>query len=255
MNVLAIDIGNTRIKWGLWEQPAGKRGEQREGGREGGIWTRLGALTHDESDALQAVFAALPAPQRIAISNVAGIGVAQRIEQSCSGFGVPLTWARPQAEQCGVINRYDTAQLGADRWAALLGAWHRQHGACLVVGAGTATTADLLSARGEFRGGIILPGLALMKRSLVENTARLPFADGAWTAEPRNTADAIESGVLHAQAGAIERMYAQLARTEGDSATCLISGGAAARIAECLAIPYRMADHLVLDGLARIALA
>src|SRR5205085_12624801 len=133
-----------------------------------------------------------------------------------------------------VTNRYDTLQPGADRWAALLGAWHRQRGACLVVGAGTATTADLLSTRGEFRGGIIFPGLELMKRSLAENTTRLPFAEGAWAEEPRNTADAIETGVLQAQAGAIERMYAQLTRVEGSSAACLISGGAAARIAQCL---------------------
>lgn len=247
MNILAIDSGNTRIKWGLWEQEQGSASE--------GLWTRLGALTHDESAGLAPALAALPAPQRIAVANVAGMGAAQLIEQACAAFGIPLIWANPQLQQCGVINRYDAGQLGADRWAALLGAWHRQRGACLVVGAGTATTADLLSTRGEFRGGIIFPGLALMKRSLAENTARLPFAQGAFAEEPRSTADAIETGVLHAQAGAIERMYAQLARSEGPGAACLISGGAAAKIAECLAIPHRLADHLVLDGLARIALA
>ena len=241
MNILAIDSGNTRIKWGLMQQDAG-------------TFTRLGALTHDESGDLKAAFASLPAPQRIAVANVAGVGPARCIEEACAQFGLPLIWTRPRAEQCGVVNRYDSGQLGADRWAALVGAWHRQQGACLVVGAGTATTADLLSRRGEFRGGIIFPGLALMQRSLAENTARLPFADGAWTEEPRNTADAIESGVLNAQAGAIERMHAQLARTEGENAICLLSGGAAARIAECLSIPHRLADHLVLDGLARIAM-
>lgn len=241
MNILAIDSGNTRIKWGLMEQVTG-------------TFTRLGALTHDESDGLKAVFASLPAPQRIAVANVAGVGPARCIEEACARFDVPIIWARPQAEQCGVINRYDSGQLGADRWAALLGAWHRQHSACLVVGAGTATTADLLSARGEFRGGIIFPGLALMKRSLADNTARLPFAEGAWAAEPRNTADAIESGVLNAQAGAIERMYAQLVRSEGEGAICLLSGGAAARIAQCLGVPHHLVDHLVLDGLARIAM-
>jgi type III pantothenate kinase len=243
MNILAIDSGNTRIKWGLMQQSGGA-----------GTFTRLGALTHDESGGLRAVFASLPAPQRIAVANVAGVGPARVIEEACAPFGLPLIWAKPAAEQCGVVSRYASDQLGADRWAALIGAWHRQQGACLVVGAGTATTADLLCARGEFRGGIIFPGLALMKRSLAENTARLPFAEGVWAEEPRNTADAIESGVLNAQAGAIERMHAQLARTEGGGAMCLLSGGAAARIAERLSVPHRLADHLVLDGLARIAL-
>lgn len=248
MRILAIDSGNTRIKWGLWEGSDGRSAGE-------GVWTRVGALTHDESAQLRPALAALPAPQRIAVANVAGLGAAQCIEQACAALGVPLIWARPQAAQCGVTCRYDTAQLGADRWAALLGAWHRQHGACLVVGAGTATTADLLSARGEFLGGIIFPGVALMKRSLAENTARLPFAEGAWAEEPRNTADAIETGVLQAQAGAIERMYARLAGAAEGGAVCLMSGGAAARIAERLSVPHRLADHLVLDGLARIALA
>jgi type III pantothenate kinase len=239
MEILAIDSGNTRIKWGFWD---------------GAAWARIGALAHDESAGLAQAFAALPQPQRIAMANVAGVGAAGRIETACARFGLPLILAQPRAAQCGVTNRYDPAQLGADRWAALIGAWHRQRGACLVVGAGTATTADLLSARGEFLGGIIIPGLALMKRALAENTARLPFADGAYVEEPRNTADAIDTGVLHAQAGAIERMYARLVATEGAGPACLISGGAAPRIAERLGMPHRLMDHLVLDGLARIAM-
>ena len=235
MQIIAIDSGNTRIKWGFWD---------------GTAWARIGALTHDEAAELPRALAALPPPQCIAVSNVAGLGAAQGIEKACGHFGMPITWAKSRPAQCGLTNRYDPAQLGADRWAALIGAWHRRQGACLVVNAGTATTADLLSTRGEFRGGIILPGLALMKRSLAENTARLPLAEGAYAEEPRNTADAIDTGVLHAQAGAIERMYAQLASTESEAPACLISGGAAARIAERLGIAHRVVDHLVLDGLA-----
>src|SRR4051812_17658973 len=106
MNILAIDSGNTRIKWGLWEQ--------EESGGEG-MWTRVGALTHDESAGLRPALAALPAPQRIAVANVAGVGAAQCIEQACAGLGASIIWTQPKPEQCGVTNRYDTTQLGADR--------------------------------------------------------------------------------------------------------------------------------------------
>jgi len=242
MKILAIDSGNTRIKWGLCD---------------GDTWTRVGVLTHDESAGLAAALALLPAPDRIAIANVAGSGAARVIEAACAPLmrSAALIWAQSSAAQCGVLNRYtDAAQLGADRWAALIGARHRHAGACLVVCAGTATTVDMLSAGGEFRGGVILPGIALMKQSLARKTAQLPFAEGTYVDEPRNTADAIETGVLHAQAGAIERMHAQLVRSEGGGgALCLISGGAAAGIAAGLAISHRLVDHLVLDGLAQIA--
>jgi type III pantothenate kinase len=118
-----------------------------------------------------------------------------------------------------------------------------------VVNAGTATTADLLSAEGEFLGGLILPGVDLMRFVLHEHTGRLPLQEGRFVETPRNTIDAIESGCRHAQAGAVERMY----RIAGKSAQCLVSGGAGNLLIEQLAIPCRYVENLVLEGLARIA--
>jgi type III pantothenate kinase len=131
----------------------------------------------------------------------------------------------------------------------MVGARAKTQGACLVVCAGTATTVDWLDAAGNFRGGLILPGLRLMCAALAKNTAQLPDADGEYRGEPRNTMDAIVSGCLHAQAGAIERMFARVS-AEGE-ALCLVTGGAAYRIAPCLEIPFRMEEMLVLDGLLR----
>ena len=88
-----------------------------------------------------------------------------------------------------------------------------------------------------------------MCAALARNTAQLPHAEGEYREEPRNTMDAIVSGCLHAQAGAIERMFAR-ASAEGD-VLCLMTGGAAHRIAPCLGIPCRMEETLVLDGLLR----
>jgi type III pantothenate kinase len=124
----------------------------------------------------------------------------------------------------------------------------------VVVGAGTATTVDLLSASGEFLGGLILPGYELMKRSLAQNTAGLPLVEGRRVDMPRNTADAIESGVAHAQAGAVERMHALLAGQAGPlgQVACIVSGGAAPAVARGLGVPHRVVEHLVLDGVVRI---
>jgi type III pantothenate kinase len=118
-----------------------------------------------------------------------------------------------------------------------------------VVTAGTATTVDVLRGDGRFVGGVILPGLELMKCSLARNTAALPLARGRFSAEPRNTADAIETGCVLAQAGAIERAFA----TMEHGAACVLAGGAARRIARHLSIPVRLVDNLVLEGLVRIA--
>ena len=118
-----------------------------------------------------------------------------------------------------------------------------------MVTAGTATTADVLKGDGTFAGGAILPGLDLMKRSLAHHTAGLPLTRGRFSIQPRNTADAIETGCLLAQAGAIERMFAAME----PGAACLLAGGAAGRIARHLSIPAQLVDNLVLEGLVRIA--
>jgi len=88
-----------------------------------------------------------------------------------------------------------------------------------------------------------------MKSSLARKTAGLPLARGRFSAEPRNTADAIETGCLLAQAGAIERAFAAMEH----GAACVLAGGAASRIAQHLSIPVRLVDNLVLEGLVRIA--
>ena len=133
-----------------------------------------------------------------------------------------------------------TAQLPALRAA----------GATLVVTSGTATTADVLDSQGVFQGGVILPGLDLMRLSLARDTAQLPFSDGRFERTPRRTADAIQTGCLHAQLGAIERMFRLVAGEPGS--LCLLNGGAAAALAPLLECPLREVDNLVLEGLVRM---
>jgi len=115
---------------------------------------------------------------------------------------------------------------------------------------GTAVTVEAIDTEGRFLGGLILPGVDLMLRSLARETAGLPFAAGQHQAWPQCTDDAIVSGALEAQAGAIERAWQRLAAVEK---SCLISGGNAAQLAKALVIPHGLVENLPLEGLKVIA--
>ena len=237
--MIAIDAGNTRIKWGV---------------HDGAAWLEQGALPTGEVSRLAEVSTGWPDDARVVACNVAGEAVGATISAAlASRFGA-LRWLRSSAQCCGVRNGYEQPErLGADRWAALIGARAQTMSACLVVCVGTATTVDWLAADGEFRGGLILPGVDLMRASLARNTAQLPLAEGEFRCAPRNTNDAIVSGCLHAQLGAIERMYAKLAAEPG--ALCLLTGGAAPSLAPHLKIPFLQVENLILDGLVRFGAA
>jgi type III pantothenate kinase len=201
--------------------------------------------------ALQQHFELLTPPERIIISNVGGEALAQRLRVICSQWATPVEFVVARGEQCGVSNRYENPeQLGSDRWAALIAAWKRLKRACLVVNCGTATTVDALSNTGEFLGGLILPGVTLMQQSLKNNAAQLQASDGRLQDFPRNTADAIYSGVIRATLGAIAHQYGLL-QTDNNSAgiVCVLSGGAAGEIEAHLGMPVERVDNLVLEGI------
>lgn len=233
--ILCLDSGNSRIKWGLWSVSG---------------WQAQGAVPHAAVAELAALPENYPVPQRILLANVAGTDAAAAISTALGPWGAAIEQIRSSAYCAGVYNDYQNpAQLGVDRWCALLGAHRLLDGAAIVVMAGTATTIDTLDAGGHFRGGLILPGVELMRRSLARDTAALPLAEGVPTGWPRCTADAIISGVVDAQVGAIERAWARL----DAGAICLLSGGDASRLAPHLNIPYRLVDHLPLFGLLELA--
>ena len=236
MNI-AIDAGNSRIKWGV---------------HDGSKWLDNGVLATADVAWLSEAADEWPADARVVICNVAGSEVGESIAGVLTERSAGVSFLHPGAGACGVRNAYEhPRQLGADRWAALIGARARCDCACLVVSAGTATTVDLLDASGLFRGGLIIPGFDLMRAALASNTAQLPFAEGVFRAEPRNTMDAIVSGCLQAQIGAVERMFSMIASEPG--ARCLLTGGAVEHIAGHLQVPFTLADNLILEGLVRYA--
>lgn len=232
---LLIDAGNTRIKWALVQD---------------GEWSPVGNLASDHEDELARCIAQLPEMHQVWVSNVAGGRVAQQIRIACAARGWEVRFIMAQAAQCGVSNSYaQPGQLGCDRWAALIAAWDLLGRAALVVNCGTATTIDALSAQGVFLGGLILPGVELMQRSVIAQTAQLyesaqlHEAGVEYAAFPQNTADALYSGAVQASCGAIQLQHALL----GD-AQVLLSGGAAAHVEGRLGLPVQRVDDLVLKG-------
>jgi type III pantothenate kinase len=244
---LLVDAGNTRVKWAL-----------AAAGAVSGDWLLHGDVLHGLLDTLAARWLeAGIAPQRVLVANVAGDGVRAGIEAALrtSAPGARVEWFASTAARAGIVNGYrDPSRLGCDRFAAAIGARALAPDCNVVIAnCGTATTVDAIAADGRFIGGMIVPGLALMAASLARNTAQLPQIDAAAALPPvfaDNTQDAILSGCLSAQAGAIERAMAAHA-----GATCIISGGAAWLIAPALSVPARHVDNIVMIGLQAVLLA
>ena len=237
MKVLAIDAGNTRVKWGV---------------HDGQAWTHKGARATADAHLLRDALAPAGAVERIVISNVAGESVASALLAALRTEPAPY-WVVSRADQCGVRSGYaEPSQLGADRWAALIGARHLYAGPCVVVNAGTTMTVDALSAESIFLGGFIVAGFDLMRSALDSNTAKLKLREGAFSFFPDNTGDAIASGALNALAGAVDRMCRYLVETGEDEPIVVLSGGNAAILEPRLNGRAQVVDNLVLEGLARI---
>ena len=239
--ILAVDAGNTRIKWGAHAD---------------GAWQATGACATSEAIGLAACWDTLGRPDQVIVSNVAGDHVRSAIVAATVRFGRTPAFIESRAAQCGVRSSYEQpAQLGCDRWAALIGAHQLYPGSSLVVNAGTAMTVDALTDDGLFLGGIIVPGLDLMRRALDAHTAALRFQPGDVRFFPSNTGDAIMSGAAHALAGAIERMGSFMRESGQESLRVLLSGGSAGELRPLIALETIAVDNLVLEGLVLIAQA
>lgn len=249
MTLLALDIGNSRLKWMLYEQPhpaarvlaAGTEFLEHIDELGSGTWSKL------------------VTPSMILGCNVAGEAIRHRVQEQLELWDTEPVWVVSRAQECGVTNGYQhPGRLGADRWVSMIGArWQilqRSRAApVLVVMAGTAVTADALDENGRFLGGFILPGHGIMLRALESGTAGLRVPTGEVVAFPDNTSDALTSGGTFAITGAIERMHRHLTQRCGQEPLTLVSGGAAWKVAPHLTIAHERRESLVFDGLLVMA--
>jgi len=248
MTFLAIDIGNTRLKWAQYAAP-----------QPGAALLAHGAVFLETIDELaDSEWKALTPPSSMLGCVVAGEGVRHRTEEQLELWDISPAWVVSSAHACGVTNGYEHPnRLGVDRWVALIGAWHRvlaEGGPrpALVVMVGTAVTVDALDHTGRFLGGLILPGFGLMLRALEMGTAGLKAPTGEAVEFPTNTSDALMSGGSDAIAGAIERMHRKLQQRTGQAPALIMSGGAAVKLAPITDLAFETVDTLIFEGLLQL---
>jgi type III pantothenate kinase len=251
MAFLALDIGNTRLKWALYEAA-----------QPGAALLAQGAEFLENIDKLaDGAWADLPAPERMLGCTVAADAVKRRVEAQMEElWDVPAQWVYASATEAGLTNGYDhPTRLGADRWVAMVGAWHRmlaQGGGArpmVVVMVGTAVTVEAVDAQGRFLGGFILPGHGIMLRALESGTAGLHVPTGEVIEFPTNTSDALTSGGTYAIAGAVQRMVQHVRTHGGAEPACFMTGGAGWKMAPHMSVPFELVDSLIFDGLLEIA--
>lgn len=255
--MLLVDAGNTRIKWAVPDSADTAAPAL-------GCWRQQGAVDRADFSALVPQWAGLArsgSDLQVCISNVAGAALHESLQAillQVFGPRVIVEWFASTPQRAGLRNGYrHPGQLGCDRFAAAIGARALFAGEELLVATcGTATTIDVVSAEGVFEGGMILPGFGTMATSLALNTAQLPRIDGAAPPErvfADNTVEAIVSGCIAAQVGAIEHALAERRRQRPQaSLRCLLAGGAGLLLAPYLALgetPLEKVDNLVLIGL------
>ncbi|HOB67428.1 type III pantothenate kinase [Ottowia sp.] len=246
---LALDVGNTRLKWTLYDRPSPSARMLAQGAEFLEQIDRLG----------DGVWSQVPEPASMLGCIVAATAVKHRVQEQMEQWAVEPRWVVASDAEAGLTNGYDfPARLGADRWVAMIGARHHmlQRGAprpILLVMVGTAVTVEAIDQHGRFLGGLILPGHGIMLRALESGTAGLHVPTGEVRDFPTNTSDALTSGGTFAIAGACERMFQHLFKRCAAEPLCLMTGGAGWKMLPAMTRPFELIESMIFDGLLVIA--
>jgi type III pantothenate kinase len=249
MTFLALDIGNTRLKWACYADP-----------RPGAILLAQGAEFLENIDKLSdGAWRNMAPPSQVLGCVVAGDALKRRVQEQMDLWDVVPQWVVASEAEAGIRNGYDhPTRLGADRWVAMVGAYHHMRRRSVsrpivLVMVGTAVTVEALDAEGTFLGGFILPGHGIMLRALESGTAGLHVPTGEVREFPTNTSDALTSGGTYAIAGAVERMVQHVQARCGVEPACIMTGGAGWKMAPNMTRPFELVDNLIFEGLLQMA--
>ncbi len=235
MNFL-IDMGNTRLKWAI------TMGGQIVAGQP---------LVNDRinRDELVKLWGGKYRPRRLVVSCVGANWLLELVQSIAHEIwlDIDIILVKSQAQAFGVINAYQQPEkLGVDRWLSLIAVWQKYQSSACIVDCGTAITVDLIDADGRHQGGLISPGLTLMKKSLAQGTEALPFGETSHVFGLAScTEAAISSGTLMAAIGLIEHVLAK----QPKNMRLILTGGDAELIAGQLGIASIVDLDLVLRGL------
>jgi type III pantothenate kinase len=261
--LLAIDVGNTQLKCGLFREQSllhRSRSATERSADSAAIerllrgWLEQLGVASAELDA--AIIASVVPP------------LTPVIESALRGaFGLEALVVRPDLDTGVVLRGPDPLELGADRlvngaaaWSALQAGRRRGEPAAggIVVDLGTATKLDCISAQGEFLGGVIAPGVSVSLDALVARAARLRAVElrAPEHVLGRSTIECVQSGLLHGHASLVDGLVSRLRRELGCDlgAECQViaTGGFAALIAPLTETLRRIEPDLTLHGLRAI---
>ena len=234
---LYIDRGNTALKWQLLSNSTLV---------DEGVFSN-GVPLHEGLSGL-----AKEPLSNIYVSSVAADVFCQQLTVWAKAQAQPApVFVESTREACGVINAYKEAgQLGVDRWLAMIAARSAYSGMLCVVDSGTALTMDFMLEDGEHLGGFIVPGAALMQRSLLNNTQKIHLVDklngkGLGT----NTSEAVILGIEQMLHVFVREKLVEIEGKHNKKATLILTGGHAKDLAKGLTNEFYLEKDLVLQGL------
>jgi type III pantothenate kinase len=248
--LLAIDVGNTQTHVGMFQ------------GDELVQHWRFATVRFATADELATVLAGLLDLRGLEFEDVTGVMVAAVVPTLAHEYDLVVKryfdgrglLVGPDIKS-GMPIRIDRPQeLGADRLANAIAAYDRCGGACIAVDFGTAINYDVVSAAGEYLGGVISPGIEISLEALAARAARLPRVD---IEEPRHaigkgTEEAIQAGVVYGFAGQVDAIIGRIREELGDEATAIATGGFAEAITPFCEQVDEVDDRLTLQGLKLI---
>jgi type III pantothenate kinase len=245
--LLAIDVSNTHTKVGVYH-----------GDRLVCHW-RLQTDAERTADEYGALLLGLFAAAGLSPSDVGGVTVSsvvppinQVVDDLCRKFFGHSPLSVGPGVRTGMAILYDNPkEVGADRIVNAVAAYDRTRGPCIVVDFGTATTFDYVTRRGEYAGGVIVPGIGISLDALCARTAKLPRVE--LVRPPRvvgkNTVHAIQSGVIHGYVALVDGLVERIRRENDADARVIATGGFAALVAPESTSIEAVDEFLTLDGL------
>jgi type III pantothenate kinase len=249
--LLVLDVGNTNTVLGVFAAD-GRNSELAAHWRVATIQTQ----TVDEYGVL---FRNLFAMADIKVAAIKGIIISSVVppmdtvlREVCERYFHSKPLFVEPGVKTGMPVQYDNpAEVGADRVVNGVAAFEKYGGPCIIVDFGTATTFDAVSARGEYLGGVITPGIGISADALFERTARLPRVD--IRKPPRvigsNTVGSIQSGLYYGYLGLVDAILERMLAELGPETKVVATGGLAPLIGEGSKYINAVDDLLTLEGL------
>jgi type III pantothenate kinase len=260
--LLVLDVGNTNTVLGVFTKGAHEDGTGVSHYERLAANWRVATVATQTVDEYGVLFRNLFAMEKIEVSGIGGIVISSvvppldsTLRQVCERyFNTKPLFIEPGVKT-GMPVLYDNpAEVGADRIVNSVAAFEKFGGPCVVVDFGTATTFDCVSAKGEYQGGVISPGIGISADALFEKTARLPRVDIRKPARVigSTTVGSLQSGLYYGYLGLVDGILERLLEEMGKDATVVATGGLASLIGTGSKYIKHVDDLLTLDGLRLI---